>query len=109
MLLCSGEAVVMAEDRAFGRWTLHTAVELRRPVISPACPAVEELAALGGAVQIDGAINPDTIAAALKQIDLSSALSAFEEFEQRHSDMRVANALGAVYQAAGLELECPSR
>ena len=107
LLVSSGDAVVLAADRAFGSLTLHNAVELRRPVISLACPAAEELAVLGGAIQIEGDVSSDKIAAAWEQIDLESAHTAFEVFERRHNDTHVANALGGAYQAAGLELGEP--
>lgn len=105
LLISSGDAVVMAEDSAFGSMTLHTAVELRRPVISVPCPAAEGLEALGGAAWIQDELCPDSVWSAWERLDLHSAHVAFRAFEERHSDEHVAGSLGAAYQAAGLELK----
>lgn len=105
-VVCAADALVLTDDRAFASMTLHTAVDLGRPVIARRCPATEELLDLGGGVAIDGVVDPDSIAAALQEIDAERASEAFAEFRRRHDDAVVARALAGVYRGARL-WSCP--
>ena len=99
-LVCAADAVVLADERALASMTLHTAVAYRRPVISPACPAVAELADLGGAVTTVGPLGPGSVAVAVGELDRlppGSLARAFEQFESRHADDVVARSLGDRY------------
>jgi hypothetical protein len=101
-LMCAADGVLLSDERAFGSMTLHAAVALRRPVIGPVCPALEELAGLGGAVGVDGPLTPERILAAFHELERRAAVSAFVDFERRHEDSCVAHALAQVYRVAGM-------
>jgi len=104
LLICAADAILLTEPRAFASGTLHIAVELRRPIISPASPSVEELSRLGGAVQIRGPLSVDSVAEAVERLSELRPDRAFAEFENHHSDRRVAKAMARVYRGAGLPI-----
>lgn len=103
LLISASDAVVLADDRAVASMTLHAAVDLRRPVISPFCPAVAGLAAAGAAVELDGAPTPDLLAGALERC-AQILDTSFDEYELAHSDERIVTTVAAAYRRAGLPL-----
>lgn len=101
LLIKAADALLLTDSRAFGSATLHAAVDLGTPVISPPSPSVSELAELGGAVLLPESISPDSIAFAIDEIDSRELRDAFLEFERRHSDMVVASAAERVMRKLG--------
>lgn len=100
-LLCASDLVLLGDDRALGSMTLHTAVAYRRPVISPQCPAVAELARLGAAWAIEGPLTPTSVAAAIGRWRATSpaAINAgFVAFEAAHSDDVVGDLLAQLFE-----------
>jgi hypothetical protein len=99
-ILDACDVVVLSDPRALASLTLHAAVSRRRAVVSPDCPAVAELAQLGGAAIIRGPLTADGVAAALLELRGlldSDDTTPFEQFEAAHSGTVVAGRLADVY------------
>ena len=102
MLVCASDAIVLGEVDAYGSMTVLAAVDLRRPVISASCPAIHELAELGGAIATESRPSPDDIVGAMAHLQDSDLVEAFIEYERRHGDALIADAMRSVYRRAGL-------
>ena len=97
-LMSACDAVICTDPKALGSMTVNTAVDFRRPVISPWCPAVAELVELGAGSQIVQVGATDEIAVAAKNWhDHPPPSSVFLEFADRHSDENVASAAVDLY------------
>jgi hypothetical protein len=96
-LISASDAVLLVEDGAFASTTLHVATEMGRPLIGVPCPALTDLAAVGGAVEIPGELDPDSIATALMKLPTDDLDRNLTRFHEAHSDEVIAPLIKQAY------------
>ena len=110
LLVSAADTVLLTDQRALGSRTAQTVILLRRPLIGPRSPALEEIERVSGAVCIDGEVNRESIAESCTvlregietgRIDVDAAC---EQYRAEHADGVVRSALLAAYEKAGVRL-----
>lgn len=94
-LISAADSVVLSDPEAYGSATVHAAVAMRRPVISPRCPATDEIVDSGLGLEISRP-SPCQIAAAIQNLSatINEGLSpSFSEFERNHDASAVVNSI----------------
>jgi hypothetical protein len=95
-IISASDAVLLTHEKAFASLTAHAAALLRRPVLSPDCPATAELRKLGCASTVHSPLSPMSVWSALRA-QMERGEERYGDYTEAHRDELVRAAALAAY------------